>query len=259
MDLGLSGKVVVVFGAAQGIGKAIANAFLAEGATVIATDRKPEVSSVGTRGVMLDVTDYDAVKTFADQVRQEFGHCDHAIFAVGMGSGKFGNPFWNLEPSEWPRILNVNLTGAVNCATAFAPAMAARKSGGIQFISSVAGQIGSQTDPPYSAAKAGLINFAQCAAKDLAPYGVRVNVICPGMVRTELNRTVWESWNSRQPEENRMTYEAWGESKIASVTPLRRWQEPDDIAAASLYLASDMSKNVTGQTINVDGGQVMHS
>ena len=69
------------------------------------------------------------------------------------------------------------------------------------FLASVAGQIGSQTDPPYSAAKAGLINFAQCAAKDLAPHGVRVNSLCPGMVKTPLNRSVWEAWNRRQPED----------------------------------------------------------
>src|SRR5918912_56992 len=99
------------------------------------------------------------------------------------------------------------------------------------FLASVAGQIGSQTDPPYSASKAGLINFAQCAAKDLAPSGVRVNALCPGMVRTALNRSVFDAWAARQPE---------------------------DIAAMAVFLASHRAKNVTGQTINVDGGYVMH-
>ena len=87
------------------------------------------------------------------------------------------------------------------------------------FISSVAGQIGSQTDPPYSAAKAGLINFAQCAAKDLAPYGVRVNSLCPGMVKTPLNRSVWEAWNASSPRTQRQSYDDWTAEKIKSSCP----------------------------------------
>ena len=81
-------------------------------------------------------------------------------------------------------------------------------------LSSVAGQIGSQTDPPYSAAKAAVINFAQCAAKDLAPYGVRVNALCPGMVQTPLNRSVYEAWAREQPESGRPSYEEWSADKI---------------------------------------------
>ena len=106
------------------------------------------------------------------------------------------------------------------------------------FLSSVAGQIGSQTDPPYSAAKAGLINFAQCAAKDLAPHGVRVNTLCPGMVKTPLNRSVWEAWHRRQPESERQSYEEWTAEKIKKLVPLNRWQEPEDIAAMAVFLAS---------------------
>ena len=128
----------------------------------------------------------------------------------------------------------------------------------ILFLSSVAGQIGSQTDPPYSAAKAALINFAQCAAKDLAPSGVRVNTLCPGMVKTPLNRGVYEAWASEQPETERSTYEAWTADKIKKLVPLNRWQQPEDIAAMAVFLASSQARNITGQTINVDGGWVMH-
>ena len=126
------------------------------------------------------------------------------------------------------------------------------------FLASVAGQIGSQTDPPYSASKAGVINFAQCAAKDLAPYGVRVNSLCPGMVQTPLNRSVWQAWADQQPPEKRQDYETWAAEKIAKVVPLNRWQTPEDIAAMAVFLASDRAANVTGQTVNVDGGFVMH-
>ena len=122
-------------------------------------------------------------------------------------------------------------------------------------FASVAGQIGSQTDPPYSARRRPSINFAQCAAKDLAPYGVRVNTLCPGMVQTALNRSVWEAWNRQQPEGQRQTYEDMGRGEDRrGVTPLGRWQTPEDIAAMAVFLASARAMNVTGQTVNVDGG-----
>jgi NAD(P)-dependent dehydrogenase (short-subunit alcohol dehydrogenase family) len=155
-------------------------------------------------------------------------------------------------------VLRVNLTGAAHVAHAFAPRMAEARRGTILFIASVAGQIGSQTDPPYSASKAGVINFAQCAAKDLAPYGVRVNTLCPGMIKTALNRSVYESWAARQPESERPGYEEWAGAKVKAIVPLGRWQTPEDIAAMAVFLASPRAGNVTGQTINVDGGYVMH-
>jgi NAD(P)-dependent dehydrogenase (short-subunit alcohol dehydrogenase family) len=261
VDLRLQDDVAVVVGGAQGIGRAIALAFREEGARVIVADRDPSVTSLEPEelhGFVADVTDHSAIQNLADTIWAEHGRCDHIVYAAGMGSGKFGFPFWNLDPSDWPRVLNVNLLGAAHTAHAFAPRMAEAGRGTFLFLSSVAGQIGSQTDPPYSAAKAGLINFAQCAAKDLAPYGVRVNTICPGMVKTALNQSVWASWNAVQAEENRMTYEEWAASKIATVTPLKRWQEPEDMAALAVFLASDQAKNITGQTLNIDGGQVMH-
>src|SRR6202020_2667434 len=173
------------------------------------------------------------------------GRTDHIVFAVGIGSGKYGFPFWNLEPADWGRVLQVNVVGAVNIAHAFAPALVRAKSGTLLFLSSVAGQIGSQTDPPYSAAKAALINFAQCAAKDLAPFGVRVNTLCPGMVRTSLNHAVWKAWARQQPVGSRQNYEDWAAEKIRRVVPLGRWQEPDDVAAMAVFLASPLAGNIT--------------
>lgn len=261
MDLQLQGEVAVVVGAAQGIGKATALAFQAEGALVIALDRDvavTEVDAFGMRGVVADVTDYDVMTRIADEVWIAHGRCDHVVYAAGTGSGKFGFPFWNLTPTDWARVLDVNLLGAVHTAHAFAPRLADAGRGTLLFLASVAGQIGSQTNPPYSAAKAGVISFAQCAAKDLAPYNVRVNTICPGMVKTALNQSTWAAWNARQPETERMTYDAWAADKIARVTPLNRWQEPEDVASLAVFLASAKAKNITGQTLNVDGGQVMH-
>jgi NAD(P)-dependent dehydrogenase (short-subunit alcohol dehydrogenase family) len=127
------------------------------------------------------------------------------------------------------------------------------------FLVSVAGQIGSQSDPPYSAAKAGLINFTQCAAKDLAPHDIRVNALSPGMVKTDLNQSVWQAGQANLPPSERQDYETWGAEKIRKVSPLGRWQTPAEFAAMAVFLASDHAQNITGQTINIDGGQVMHA
>ena len=143
-------------------------------------------------------------------------------------------------------------------AHAVALGMVERKMGTMVFIASVAGQIGSQTDPPYSASKAANINFAQCMAKDLAPHGVRVNTVCPGMVQTPLNRSVWQAWHDQAAPAERLSYEEWSARKIAAIVPLRRWQTPEAIADMVVFLSSDRAAHVTGQTINVDGGFVMH-
>jgi 2-hydroxycyclohexanecarboxyl-CoA dehydrogenase len=268
LDLQLAGNVALVTGAAQGLGRAIAFAFAAEGAKLALVDRDPSIEEVAKelealmhvrcKAYSADVTDSRAMQEVAANVFLQFERCDHLIHAAAVGSGKYGFPFWNLEPADWDRVLRVNLIGAANVAHAFAPRMAEARRGSLMFLASIAGQIGSQTDPPYSASKAGLINFAQCAAKDLAPFGVRVNCICPGMVKTSLNHSVWEGWAAQQPAEKRLSYEEWAADKIGRLVPLGRWQEPEDIAAMAVFLASPRAKNVTGQTINVDGGFVMH-
>ena len=136
--------------------------------------------------------------------------------------------------------------------------MIERRAGTQVYIASVAGQIGSPTDPPYSASKAANINFAQCLAKDLAPHGVRVNTVCPGMVQTPLNRGVWQAWYEQQPADQRQMYDEWAAEKIRKMVPLGRWQAVEDIADMVVFLSSDRAGQVTGQTINVDGGFVMH-
>jgi NAD(P)-dependent dehydrogenase (short-subunit alcohol dehydrogenase family) len=268
VDLALTDNVAVIVGAGGGIGKAIAESFAAAGAHLALLDVEPKVNlladaleteyGVKALAVVCDVADYPAMERAAYQVLSRWERCDHVVYSAAVGSGRYGFPFWKLHPDDWPRVLQVNLLGAVNTAHAFAKVMAEAKRGTMLFISSVAGQIGSQTDPPYSASKAALINFAQCAAKDLAHFGVRVNTICPGMIRSALNRSVWEAWASQQNEEDRIPYEEWAEAKIKRLVPLGRWQEPQDVASMAVFLASERGKNITGQTINVDGGFVMH-
>lgn len=268
VDLGIAGHTAVIVGGARGIGRAIAEGFAAEGAHVFLVDRDAEVAATATQiaerfGVRAvahrgDVTSYEAMQRAAAETQAAFGRLDHVVYAVAIGSGKYGFPFWNLEPADWGRVLEVNVIGAANVAHAFVPALVRARAGTVLFLASIAGQIGSQTDPPYSASKAALINFAQCAAKDLAPHGVRVNTLCPGMVQTTLNRSVWEAWNRQQAPADRQPYEEWAEAKIHRLVPLGRWQEPQDMAAMAVFLASPQAKNITGQTVNVDGGFVMH-
>ncbi len=275
MDLSLSGKNTVVIGAARGIGRAIAEAFAAEGARVGLVDRDPHIGQVAEEIAAshrvsahprtTDVTEESSLKDTARDLADAMGPPAHVVYCAGIGSGKFGFPFTRLEPGDWRRVLEVNLMGFIHTAHAFAPrlieAATADPAHGatLQVIVSVAGQIGSQTDPPYSAAKAAQINFMQCLAKDLAPHGVRVNALSPGMVRTSLNRSVWAAGQETLPESERQDYETWAGQKIRAISPLGRWQEPSEFGAVSAFLASPHARNLTGQVINIDGGQVMHS
>ena len=260
MNLSLSGQIVAITGAARGIGLAIARSFLESGAGVLAIDRDEnalrEFQSECPERISIfptDVTNEAALREAA----ASSSPIDHLVCAAAIGSGKTGFPFWNVAPTEWGRVLDVTLLGVVNTVHAFVPSLLAgdtnRKS--VLLISSVAGQIGSQTDPPYSAAKAAVINFAQVAAKDFAPYGIRVNALSPGMVKTDLNRAVFAA----SKEAATQSYDDWAGEKIRRVSPLGRWQSAEEIGAMAVFLASDHARNLTGQTINIDGGQVMHS
>lgn len=268
MDLNLKNRIAVVTGGASGIGRASALAFAAEGAHVAVWDLNEKVEQVAQEirtqfpvksiGIVADMTNGAAVNAASKRTVEAFGMIDHVVHAAAIGSGKFGFPFTNLQPADWPQVLEVNVMGMVHVAHAIAPHLVERGGGTFVFIASVAGQIGSQTDPPYSASKAANINFAQCLAKALAQHKIRVNTVCPGMVQTALNRGTWQAWHDQSPPEDRLTYEEWGRRKIGSVVPLGKWQTPEAIADMIVFLSSDRASHVTGQTINVDGGFVMH-
>lgn len=269
MNLELHDSIAVVFGGAQGIGLEIAREFHREGARVAIVDldtrrlAQLEQEASWTAGQAsfwsCDVTDYEATRGVVADISRRWHAIHHVVCAVGCGSGKFGYPFWNLEPGDWQRVTAVNLMGAVNVAHACAPRLIDSRPASLLFLASVAAQIGSQTDPPYSAAKAGLLNFMQCAAKDFAPHDVRVNALSPGMVQTQLNQSVWAAWNQQQAPRDQRSYEDWAGEKVSKIAPLGRWQTAQDMASMAVFLASPRARNITGQTLNVDGGQVMHS
>ncbi len=267
MDLELNGHAAVITGGASGIGLACARGFAREGCNIALWDLSSGVvdlaacivSDFGVRavGLVADVRDFAAIQSALRNTESALGPVAHVVHAAAAGSGRFGFPFTNLNPGDWPRVLEVNIMGMVHVAQALSKGMVDRRNGTMVFLGSVAGQIGSQTDPPYSASKAAGFNFAQCLAKDLAPHNIRVNTVNPGMVRTPLNQKVWEAWNAQQPMEKRRSYEDWFGDKVCAVAPLGRPQETEDIADMVAFLSSARANQVTGQTINVDGGQVM--
>jgi 2-hydroxycyclohexanecarboxyl-CoA dehydrogenase len=284
MDLNLSGHTALVTGSAAGIGRATAELFASEGCSLLLWDHSPQVreaaSEISSRyGIeaqwqWVDIANLASLQQARDQYLNQGHSIDHVVHCAAIGSGKFGFPFTNLQAEDWRNTLEVNIMGMTHVAIALTPHLIQRSENQedqnrvapdqrlertFVFLASVAGQIGSQTDPPYSASKAANINFAQCMAKDLAKHNIRVNTVCPGMVKTELNRSVWQAWHDSVPVDQRLSYEQWSENKIKSLVPLGRWQTAEDIASMIVFLSSSRARQVTGQTINVDGGFVMHS
>lgn len=261
VDLNLQNSTVVIVGGASGIGKACVDAFLNEGAKVAVWDLSQDTPQLDNERLLIlsvDIVIEDQVRQAVVQTEQALGTIDHVVHSAAVGSGKFGSPFTNVEPADWHRVLDVNIQGMVNVAHHVSPGMMQRRKGTFVFIASVAGQVGSPTDPPYTASKAANISFAQVMARDLAAFAIRVNTVCPGMVKTPLNQSVWAAWNQRQPAEERKSYEQWAKEKIRLLIPLNEWQQPEDIADTVLFLSSQRARQITGQTINVDGGYVMH-
>jgi len=265
VNLELNQHRVLVVGAAGTIGKAVALAFLEEGCSVVMLDQREVNLEMpihlkdrchALKGDVQDAADVDRSVAYC---QEHLGGLDHAVYAVGAGSGKYGFPFWNLSPSDWPRVIDVNLMGAVHLAHAFAPEATVKPGRTLCLMASVAGQIGSQTDPPYSAAKAALINFMQCVAKDFAPYGARANAIAPGMIPSALNQSVWASSQVGLSDKETIPYAQWGEEKLKRTSPMGQWQRPEDCASMVTYLASHHARHITGQVLNIDGGQVMHA
>lgn len=268
MELGLHNHRILVTGGASGIGLAVARMFANESADVVLWDADEQVEATASElaaetgracfAYQVDISDQARVGEAIEHLPDDWDGLDHVVHAAAIGSGHFGFPFTNLEPEDWDRVLQVNIRGTVNIAHAVTPLLMHGHDPSLIMIASVAGQIGSSTDPPYSASKAANINFAQCMARDLAVHGIRVNTVCPGMVQTPLNQSVWQAWNARQPDESKQSYKDWADGKIRQIVPLGRWQSPEDIADMIVFLSSGRARNVTGQTINVDGGYVMH-
>jgi len=255
----LRGKIVLVTGAAQGIGRAISLRFAQEGADIVINDLRKkeleilqkEIQNLGRKSLIAiaDVSQRQEVENMRHLVKQELGRLDILVNNAAIARII---PFWEMTEEIWDRILDINLKGTFLCCWAFVPMMIERRSGKIINISSKSGKVGSSAFAAYCASKFGVIGLTQSLALDLAPYGITVNAICPGIVFTPH----WEELKieyARKKGIRPVEVKAYLESKI----PLGRAQTPEEVAAVAAFLASSEADGMTGQAINVTGGQEM--
>ena len=246
-------RTALVTGAAGGIGRAIACALAGTGHRVAIAD----VDVAGLAGtaaaiggdceqVVLDVTDATAVEVAVSQVHDILGVPHVVVNAAGISTMAL---LVDLSERDWDAMMAVNAKGTFLVMRAVLPAMIARRAGSIINIASVAGIEGAELLSHYSASKFAVVGLTQAAAKEVAPFGIRVNAVCPGLIRTAMQdrEVTWEAELSGQtPEQIRQGY--------VDMTPLARLGSPADVARLASFLAGDDSDFITGQSIHVDGG-----
>jgi NAD(P)-dependent dehydrogenase (short-subunit alcohol dehydrogenase family) len=230
----LEGKVIIVTGAGSGIGKASAELFVKQGATVIAADLK------GAQHVADAGREEDVVR-LVGMAKHEHGAL-HGFFANAGVSGGLASIF-EQSVEDWEQVLRVNLVGPFLAIKHAAPVIKEQGGGSIICTASVAGLRSGAGGPAYSASKAGVISLVRTAAQQLAGSNVRVNAICPGLIETGMTEFVYERARAKGQAD-----------KLGHLNPLRRGGEPEEIARAALFLASDESSYVNGHALVVDGG-----
>jgi NAD(P)-dependent dehydrogenase (short-subunit alcohol dehydrogenase family) len=262
----LAGKVAVVTGGGSGIGRGIVLAMAREGADLAIPDIQvlnaervaDEVKALGRKVVAMktDVTSVADVKAMADRVRDIYGRIDVLVNNAGMAAPP-GMPFTNNTEEDWDRAFTVNTKSVFITCKAIVPHMIERKAGAIINIASIAGPLAAPTMPAYSVAKGGVITFTRVLAKELAVQNVRVNAICPGVLWTDFWQKLAAHIAETNPAFKGMTARQVFDKRVGDVIPMKREQHPEDIGWAAVFLASDEARNITGQSLNVDGGCVM--
>ncbi len=261
----LNGQVAIVTGAGSGIGRAISLRLSAEGAAVVAADVAQEaveklvqeIKDRGGRSLVLE-TDVSREKEVERMVREtlgNFGQIDILVNNAGVGSTGL---IMDLSEEDWEKPMQVNLKGSFLCSRAVAREMIPRKRGRIVNIASIGGKSGEEFIGAYCASKFGVIGLTQVLAKELGRHWITVNAVCPGYIWTPMweKMAVW--FKDNFPALAGKTPEEIFEARVKSVTPLRRPQTGEDIASLVAFLVSEEARNITGQSINVDGGAVMH-
>jgi len=245
VNIQLTGKVALVTGASRGIGRGIAEALVRAGATVALVGREASrveavAAELGERAVGLgaDVSDTGSVEAALAQCEKQLGPLD--ILVNNAGVTKDG-VLVRMSDADWSKVLDTNLKGAFNTMRVATRGMMKRRSGRVINITSVVGLTGNRGQANYAASKAGLIGLTKSVAKELASRNVLVNAVAPGFIDTDMTRDLSE------------------EARTALLTqiPLGRLGAVGDVAAAVLFLASDLASYITGQVLVVDGGMVM--
>jgi NAD(P)-dependent dehydrogenase (short-subunit alcohol dehydrogenase family) len=239
----LQGKVALITGGAAGIGLAIAKCYLQNGAQVVLLDRAPQVVQIAQQldrqqalGILMDVTDKASVEQAVAQAYAHFGRLDVLVNSAGIVALY---PAEELPEDAWDSTMAVNLKGVFLTSQAVGHYLIRQGSGSIINLASQAGVVALPNHLAYCASKAGVIGLTQVLALEWGPHNVRVNAISPTVVLTELGRKAWSGEVAEQMKQ-----------KI----PLRRFAEPEDIAASALFLASDAASMITGSNLVVDGG-----
>jgi 3-oxoacyl-[acyl-carrier protein] reductase len=248
----LKDKVAIVTGAARGLGRAYAEALAHEGAAVVAGDVRDcgetveAVRKVGGRalGLQLDVTSLASCQAMAESARREFGRIDVLVNNAALYAGLKGGRFDQLDEAQWDRVMQVNVKGVWNCCRAVVPGMRAQKSGSVINISSLAPVYGLPYALDYSVSKGAVIAMTRSLARELGRDWIRVNAVAPSAVMTEGTKEFFGEKLEKAAQ------------VIASGQSLQRNLETGDLVGTIVYLASDASRFVTGQTLMVDGGTV---
>ncbi|MBC8508655.1 MAG: SDR family oxidoreductase [Chloroflexi bacterium] len=252
-------QVVVITGAANGIGKACAIRFAQEGANVACLDLADELNEavasecreLGTNALAINcnVTNKENIQAAIDTIKEKWNRLDILVTSAGIYTG---SPLAEVPEEQWQRTIDINLTGVFLTNQVVAPILMEQKSGSIINLSSMAGKTSWPASAEYSASKTGVIGLTRSVAMEMAPYGPTANAVCPGNTLTDMVRGV----AAKVGELDGMTGEEWLQMR-ANDTPLKRLAEPWEMAGVIAFLASDDSRYMTGQAIEVDGALVM--
>jgi len=244
----LTGQVALVTGASRGLGKAIATALAAQGASIAAVARSEEALKDTLEAVRaaggtaepfpVDVADSAAVDAVVEKVSARFGRIDLLVNNAGVTRDGL---LARMKSEDWDTVINTNLKGAFNFTRQVGRIMVKQRSGRIVNISSVIGLMGNAGQANYAASKAGLIGFSKSVAKEFASRGITCNVVCPGFIETDMTKGLSEELKK----------------KLLERIPLQRLGQPDDVAGVVEFLCSPAASYITGQILTVDGGMVM--
>uniref|UniRef100_UPI001CEE0845 3-oxoacyl-[acyl-carrier-protein] reductase n=2 Tax=Enterobacterales TaxID=91347 RepID=UPI001CEE0845 len=243
--MSFEGKIVLVTGASRGIGRAIAETFVARGAKVIGTATSESGAEAisgylgaNGKGFMLNVKDAQSIDSVLASIRAEFGEIDILVNNAGITRD---NLLMRMKDDEWEDILDTNLTSVFRLSKAVMCAMMKKRFGRIITIGSVVGTMGNAGQANYAAAKAGLIGFSKSLAREVASRGITVNVVAPGYIETDMTRALTDDQRAG----------------ILSSVPANRPGDAKEIASAVAFLASDEAGYITGETLHVNGGMYM--